>query len=215
MGPVATYASSAKDYLRRADDRLEENTLEGLFYAALEVRCGIEARMRQYLKAQSHITKSKISGCEIGKLAKGIEEAFRTGDQIVEFSVLDGPDGKVLTQFLYTPVTNRLQKLGQQLGNYLHATSTPAQRTDEWWADFRSKLSEAVHLLRMATTGELLGAPLLHKKTHKIQMSGEFLANDARLNFIQSAYEAKSKLVVRVGYHKEWKLEPIVEQHAS
>lgn len=215
MGPMATYAISARDYLRRAEDRLAENTPEGLFYAALEVRCGIETRMKQYLDAQAHITKAKKSGWEIAKLAKGIEEAFRTGDQIVEFSIMDGPNGTVLAQFLYTPVTRRLQKLGQQIGNYLHPTSTPAQRTAEWWAEFRSKLGEGVHLLRMATTGELLGAPLLHKKTHQIQMSGEFDANDERLNFVERAYEAKSKIVVRVGYHKEWKLEPVGRNHAS
>jgi hypothetical protein len=215
MNTASAYGTSAKDYLARAEDRLGEGTPEALFYAALELRCGVETRMKQYLDAQAHISKAKKRGWEIAKLAKGIEEAFRAGDQIVELSVTDTTDGKILARFLYTPVTSRLQKLGQQLGNYLHATSTSAQRDEAWWSDFRSKLDEAVHLLRMATTGELLGAPLLHKKTHQIQMSGEFDANDRRLAFMQGLVESKSKIVVRVGYHKEWKLEPVSSQHAS
>jgi hypothetical protein len=215
MATASPYGTRAKDYLARAEQRLAEHAPEGLFYAALELRCGIERRMKQYLDAQTHISKARKSGWEIAKLAKGIEEAFRTGDQIVEFTVMAGPGGEVLARFLYTPVTGRLQKLGQQLGNYLHATAGLSEPSEAWWSEFRSKLDEAVHLLRMATTGELLGAPLLHKTTHQIRMSGEFDQHDERLKFMQGVFESKSKIHVQVAYHKERKLEPVPPRHAS
>jgi hypothetical protein len=175
-----------------------------MFYAALELRCGIERRMKQYLDTQTHISKAKRSGWEIAKLAKGIEAAFRTGDQVVEFCVMDKVDGKVLTTLLYTPVTDRLQKLGKQLGNYLHAT-TAIEWNEAKWTDFRSKLGEAAQLLRMATTGELLGAPLLQSETGKIKISGEFEKGDKRLSMMQSLFDSRSNIFLRVEYHKKWK----------
>ncbi|MEQ1775193.1 MAG: hypothetical protein ABL891_15555 [Burkholderiales bacterium] len=215
MTAALAYGTDAKDYLARAEDRLAEGSAEALFYSALEIRCGIESRIKQYLAAQAHISKAKKSGWKIAKLAKGIEAAFRTGDQIVEFSIMDGPKGKVLATFLYTPVTSRLQKLGQQLGNYLHVTTLPTNRDEVWWSELRAMLEESIHLLRMATTGELLGAPLLHKETNQIQMSGEFNKDDSRLHFVQGLYDSKSHVVVRVGYHKEWKLIPVSDQHTE
>lgn len=214
MEPNPSYGTRAKDYLTRAEDRLVEGARESLFYAALELRCGIEKRMKQYLEAQVHISKAKKKGWEIAKLGKGIEEAFRTGDQVVEFSIIDAED-RVLARFLYTPVTSRLQKLGQQLGNYLHATHLPSEPGDSWWAELREKLDETALLLRMATFGELLGAPLIHKETHKVHMSGEFDQGDSRLEFMQQLFDSRSKVRIRVGYHKSWKLEPVRDNHAS
>jgi len=203
------YGTSAKDYLQRAEDRLLEKTPEAMFYAALELRCGIERRMKQYLDAQSHIAKAKKRGWEIAKLAKGIEEAFSSGDQIVEFAILDKPNGPPLAIFLYTPVTKRLQKLGQQFGNYLHPTVLSTDRDTRWWADFQNKLVEATYFLKMATLGELLGAPLLHKKTNRIHMSGEFKHDDTRLGLMENLFTSQTKAIIRVGYHPNWKLEPV------
>jgi hypothetical protein len=209
---ATAYSTHAKNYLRRAEARLADHAPEAMFYAALELRCGNERRMKQYLEAQTHISRAKKSGWEIAKLAKGIEAAFRTGDQVVEFCVMDKAEGKVLAKLLYTPVTSRLRKLGQQLGNYLHATTT-IEWNEPQWSEFRSKLEEATHLLRMATTGELLGAPLVHRESGQIKISGELDKHDNRLTLMQSLFDSKSKLSLRVAYHKTWKLE--VTQNAT
>jgi hypothetical protein len=73
------YRTSSRDYLLRAQERLRDGTREALFYAAFELRCGIEARMRQYLEVCDHISKKKKEGWKIADLGRGTEEAFRLG----------------------------------------------------------------------------------------------------------------------------------------
>ena len=53
------YGVHSESYLERARKRLDEGTLEGLFYAALELRCGVEARLHQYLEAYKRIALKK------------------------------------------------------------------------------------------------------------------------------------------------------------
>ena len=51
------YAIGSRDYLARARRRSSEGSAEALFYAALEVRSGVEARMQEYLEAQQHVSR--------------------------------------------------------------------------------------------------------------------------------------------------------------
>ena len=81
-----SYGVSSRSYFRRAEKLLGDSTPESLFYAAFELRCGIEARMQQYLEAQKQISAKKRNGWQIAKLAKNIERIFRTGDKIAKFT---------------------------------------------------------------------------------------------------------------------------------
>ncbi len=51
------YGTHSRGYLARARQRLDEGSFESLFYAAFELRCGIEARLQQYEEALVNITK--------------------------------------------------------------------------------------------------------------------------------------------------------------
>jgi len=86
MDPI-NYEIDSRSYLKRAEERIEDGSLHGLFYAAFELRCGIESRMQQYLDVQEHISKQKKKGWKIAKLAKNIENVFRTGDQITKITI--------------------------------------------------------------------------------------------------------------------------------
>ena len=57
-----SYGMTARHYLERARARLDENTSEGLFCAAFELRCGVESRMREYLRAQEAVSEGKKNG---------------------------------------------------------------------------------------------------------------------------------------------------------
>jgi hypothetical protein len=81
------YDVTSRGYLERADVRLAEGTAQALFYAALELRSGIAARMQQYLQARDEVSKRKKQGWRVANLAKDIEQVFRTGDKVVEFSI--------------------------------------------------------------------------------------------------------------------------------
>ncbi len=67
------YKISSRDYLKRAKKRLDEGSLESLFYASFELRCGVEARMQEYLAAQKDVSKKKKHGWKIPKSAKSLE----------------------------------------------------------------------------------------------------------------------------------------------
>lgn len=134
------YRVDAHSYLERARERLSEERLESLFYAALELRCGIESRLQEYLEAQKHIAECRRSGWRIPKLGKNIERAFQLGDKIARVTILDSSTKEEITSLIYTPVTAELQKNGQGLGNLLHALKSPRPSDDPWWKETREVL---------------------------------------------------------------------------
>jgi len=165
-----SYSVIPEAYLLRARQRLDEAGQESLFYAAFELRCGIEARMQEVLEAQADVSRKKKHGWKIAKLGKEIERVFRIGDKIVEITI-DRLDGTRPVVLYYTPVSSTLRKMAEQLGDLLHAMKAYKDDSDEWWNGTRNYL-EAVYVeLRNATFGALLGPPLLNRKTGRIIMN--------------------------------------------
>lgn len=138
-----------------------------LIYAALELRCGVEARLREYIETIEHIPKKQKKEWEVAKLGRSIESAYRTGDKIMIFTIQFPEDGAEL-RLVYTPVTKRLQRIAKQLGNFLHAPREASTANTEWWNELRALLDEALPLLEQANSGELIGLPLLHRPTGRI-----------------------------------------------
>ncbi len=116
---VVSNPVSASSYLARAKELLATKDKASLFYAALELRCGIEARMQEHLSVAHGITKAQAEQWEIKKLGRSIDTAFGLGDSmlIVFLNMVDGRS----CQFIYVPVSNRLQEIGKRCGDYLHA----------------------------------------------------------------------------------------------
>ena len=105
------YRVSSRDYLARARLCLDGGQISALFYAAFELRCGIEARMQEYLEVQEHISKKKRQGWQVAKLARNIEDAFRLGDKKAILNVRDKQTRELLFEFVYTPVTTSLTRV--------------------------------------------------------------------------------------------------------
>src|SRR3990172_841250 len=110
------YGLHARDYLARARACLAKGSPAALFYAAFELRGGIEARLQQYLEAQRENTSKIKLGWRVARLARHVERRFMTGDKVVQLTMLD-IDGRPFYKLAYTPVTARLQKMGERLGN--------------------------------------------------------------------------------------------------
>lgn len=157
------YGISSRDYLARARVQLDSSAYEGLFYAAFELRCGIQARMQQYLEAHEDVARRKKNEWHIGKLGRSVEQAFRLGDRIAEVTVCDSKTSEALEVFYYTPVTSRLRKRGEQLGDLLHAMRKRRPLSDSWWQTTRDVLEDTLRQLEIANRGTLLG-PLLREK---------------------------------------------------
>ncbi len=161
------YEISSRAYLSRARENLKLATSESYFYAALELRCGIEARMAEYLEAWDHISKSKKNGWRIADLARNIENEFKIGEKTIQVGIQDYNTRKLIVSFYYTPVSSKLKKIGEKLGNYLHALKDVRYPNSTYWVEFREELEEGADQLQIANTGTLLG-PLLVNATTKI-----------------------------------------------
>jgi hypothetical protein len=168
-----TYGISSRDYLARAKRCLINNGLDSLFYAAFEVRCGIEARMQEYLEVQAHVSKKKRQGWQVAKLARNIENVFRLGEKEAVLRVRDRQTKEVLFEARYTPVKMSLRKKAEMLGNVLHAAKMCHAPDSPYWKKFRADLEAAVFELEYANSGRLLGPLLLHPNKKRVDMKLE------------------------------------------
>lgn len=160
-----SYNVGSRDYLNRAKSLLDSGDKAALFYAAFELRCGIESRMGEYLEAQKHISAKKKKGWQVAKLAKNIEDAFRTGEKKATVIVLDSISKKRLLEAQYTPVRKYGRKIAEQLGNYMHKAKCHHSGVEPYWDIFANILDKGVQELEFSTSGILLGPPLMKTKT--------------------------------------------------
>jgi hypothetical protein len=162
MTVSTTYGIKSAEYLKRARELLDKGDFASLFYAAFELRCGIEARLKEYLDAQAQTSKQKRKGWRIEHLAKQIESLFELSDKGLKLTILDAENNSPISALLYTPVTPQLRKLGEQLGFYLHSQSIERKDADLFWTQMRKKLEMAYQELGFATSGLLMAPPLVH-----------------------------------------------------
>jgi len=168
-----SYRISSRDYLARGKQCLNKGDCESLFYAAFEIRCGVEARMQQYLEVQTHISEKKRHGWQVAKLARNIENVFRLGEKDAVIKIRDPETKKLLIEARYTPVKKSLRKKAETLGNYLHNAKKYYAPEDNFWIEFRSFLEEAISELEQANSGRLLGPLLRHPNKRNIEMKIE------------------------------------------
>lgn len=199
---AASYRVGSRDYLQRAKELRaaanEDRRL--LFHSAFELRCGIEARLQEYLEVRDEVSKRLKSGWEIAKMARGLESVFESGDQVAELAYAFGDTQEIDYRLLYTPVTARLQEIGGRLGNYLHAKRKLSDDADPFWDEFKKLLDEGITLLVDATTGTLLGMPLQESKTGELQLFIEAFEGDPRTAKIASK-KVGDVGRVKVSYH--------------
>lgn len=159
---------------------MENNDLDSLFYAAFEIRCGIEARMQEYLEVQAHVSKRKRQGWQVVKLARNIEDVFQLGEKEAVLRVRDKQTREVIFEARYTPVTKSLQKKAETLGNFLHAAKKYHAPDSPHWKEVRSDLETAVSELEHANSGRLLGPLLLHPNKKHVDMNLELPTPEER-----------------------------------
>jgi hypothetical protein len=175
-----TYEISSRDYLTRAKWCLKQDENQFLFYAAFELRCGVEARMQEYLQAQKHISKRKQQGWQIAKLAKNIENVFRIGKKDAVLKVHDMETNELLLEARYTPVKPDLRKRAQKIGIYLHSAKRRHKCNDDFWVSLRSDLEMMVTELERATSGRMLGPLLIHPDKKHTDVKLEVISEEDR-----------------------------------
>jgi hypothetical protein len=168
--PIHDFSSFG--HLERVFDLLnyEDIPARNFFYAAYEIRCGIEARLKEYLGAQKDIPKKLKNGWRIDALAKGAEAIFKSRDRILRFQITIRRTGKICI-LLYTPVGSDLQRMGERLGMYLHSAWDKDTNSGQWWDGFRELILASTVGLFRANVGTLLGPPLVRDGRHGREMS--------------------------------------------
>lgn len=155
-----TYSVSSEAYLFRASALLDSGEAESLFYAAFELRAGIEARLREYVEHQLHVPKKKRSEWNLNNLGRTAKDTFKLGDKYARYTFYEEGSSRVVAKLHYVPITTRVQREAGRLGDYLHALESTRDPSDPWWAQFRDRLAFVRQHLWEANQGSLLGAPL-------------------------------------------------------
>jgi len=194
------YSINSKAYLNRARRQLDENTKEALFYAAFELRCGIESRLLQYWEANKHIHQMKKAGWEIPKIARDLEKAFIRRDKIARIDVLDSAGRDLRISLYFTPVTKELEALGGQIGNLMHCPQSFRASDDPWWDQTREFLEQVYAKLQKANRGTLLGIPVLERKTNRVHLEMETRPGENIEDLQRKMGELGERLMVEVNY---------------
>lgn len=95
------------------------------------------------------------------------------------FTIIFPDDGAQL-QLMYTPVFKRLQDIANRLGDYLHVPKLDVVDNHAWWQQLRKHLAEAYPLLLLATSGELIGLPLIHRPSNRLNVQVLLSSDDPR-----------------------------------
>lgn len=178
---MISYGTSARSYLARARTELASGDPSRLFYAAFELRAGIESRLQEYLESHEHVPEGRKRDWQIAKLGQSVTDAFST-DAVARVQIRERRGNRIRYTFFYTPVPEELQRLGKRLGDYLH--SIPYRPPgDPWWSSFRTSVEVGCHLLEEATEGTLLGPPLINKKTGNLHLPMEVPAGKVAADF--------------------------------
>lgn len=115
-------------FLRRAREQLrnfDKGNIESLFYAALELRFGIEARLYVALDstlALNHTLPGNSKEYAATKLLKKLLNLEPHAGRAWKLTVELVETGEQIAVLRYTPVTQELAKMHGQLGELLHFT---------------------------------------------------------------------------------------------
>ena len=174
----------AASYLARAQALYKTNDKASLNYAALELRCGVEARLQAHAAVAHGISKTQAEHWEIKKLSRTLDEAFGLGDSLLIVLVTMN-DGRAC-QFMYAPVSTRLQEIAKRCGDYLRAIHPDRVDKTEFWTKLRSMVEEGCHLLNLACSSEILRPTVdtgihfqLAPEDHRVSIVRDFLAGVA------------------------------------
>ncbi len=163
-------------FLERARElitRFDRGDIASIFYAALELRMGIEAKLFQTIESAiklERLPEKKIKEYSATKLLKKLASINPDAEESVAISFgLAGSNSR--TRMEYTPVTPELAKKHGMLGGYLHYNFF--RRNPYWFYNVKTEKSgESVTLNRLreileevalelekATSGSLLSPP--------------------------------------------------------
>ena len=180
------YNIDSRSFLIRAKENLkifdESQNPQFFFYAALEIRTGIECRLYEYILAslkQNHLELNKIKEYSASKLLKRL--ASINIDALQNCKMLFSIEGNNVSSLLeYTPVTQRLASYHGMLGELLHYKFF--KNNTNWYykimlydkyhdksiSDYRVFLQTVLNEFEECTRGTLLSPPYFYETIEEL-----------------------------------------------
>ena len=169
--PPFCFADRAEELLARFD----KGEIPCLFYAALELRMGIEARLFQIIRSALELAQrpvTQIKEYRANVLLKRLSQI--NPEALNPIAVGFGIGGGPMSFMHYTPVTPKLAAYHGQLGEMLHFKFF--ENNEEWYYklelshpmyiperknlfSYRALLADVLEELRCATSGSLISPP--------------------------------------------------------
>jgi hypothetical protein len=147
--------------LKRAKKLIRKGDKLSLVYAALELRFGIECRLKEILEPHKQIPEKFKNAYQLNSLNKTVLRYLKINNKIARV-VFKHPKKKNKLVLFYTPVRPVLITIGQKLGNYLHYP--PKDITT-----LKKLLLDGVKELEFSNKGDLMGPPLGKRKEGKLK----------------------------------------------
>lgn len=185
------YGISAQAYLERTRTQLLENTHESLFYAALELRCCVEARQAEYVEHLSAYKGQKVCPYQIGENRKKIAKI--SGGELIARLQFNLDDGQALVGY-HTPVPASLtQYCERHLDNLRHTQPQYRPPDDPWWDATRTDLIKNYRQAWVACQGNMLVPPLWSTRSGK--------THPVTFEFAEADREMADRMKNSVGEH--------------
>jgi hypothetical protein len=194
------YQVSPRGYLRRCRDQLLDGSKASLFYAALELRNCVEARLAEYLE-HYELHTAEIQAFKIGYNAKAVDKMFDS-KQIVHARITTR-SGDVLDQY-HTPVPAELESYCKRhVDDLRHCQAVYRKPDDPWWNETREQLVAAYRLAWVACRGEMPVPPLVNFDTGECHPFTFLMDKDERDRFQPELFQAGVPFELAVDYLDE------------
>lgn len=154
------YKVRSRDYLSRAQKERNANETVRLFYSALELRAGVEARLHEYRDAIRN--KRRDNTWQVRTLKHEIEKVVEKREMPVTVNIHNPETGKHLP-LRYVPVSDELRSIAERLGEYLHCIPSLKVEHAGFETELKALIDKGIALLAEAASGELL-APLMFRR---------------------------------------------------
>ena len=106
-------------FLQRATAMVESGENENLFYAALEFRFCVEARLHEYAEHANRFAKKPGNPWKVGDLKRHVDRIFGNDDNVYSIET-KSPKMKEPVTIEYTPVTDTVRTTLGRIENFLH-----------------------------------------------------------------------------------------------
>jgi len=154
--------------------------------------------MKEYLAPLDHVPRAQKKEYSVVKLGRTVDNVFPLKEQIALFTICF-PDGGEEVTLRYVPVPKRLQDIAARGGDSLHYPGERNANDPMWWRRLREMIVEGYEWFSYVAAGDLMGMPLLNRKTKQSNLRIFMLDDDPRSLFLKRlALGAEHK--IRVGY---------------